>query len=91
MRLAFALYKYFPYGGLQRDFAAFVSELLGRGHEKNRIVLRDTIPAQQHELLHLVSFVLERLSLLGHGLAARDGDTVDLPASPAVAVTLRLG
>ncbi|MCB1699498.1 MAG: glycosyltransferase family 4 protein [Pseudomonadales bacterium] len=33
MRLAFALYKYFPYGGLQRDFAAFVSELLGRGHD----------------------------------------------------------
>ena len=31
------------------------------------------------------------VTVLGHGLAARDGDTVDLPASPAVAVTLRLG
>ena len=32
MRLAFLLYKYFPYGGLQRDFARFVVELQRRGH-----------------------------------------------------------
>ena len=33
MRLAFLLYKYFPYGGMQRDFLQFVQALQGRGHE----------------------------------------------------------
>jgi UDP-glucose:(heptosyl)LPS alpha-1,3-glucosyltransferase len=33
MRLAFLIYKYFPYGGLQRDFARFVQELRQRGHD----------------------------------------------------------
>ena len=32
MRLAFLLYKYFPYGGMQRDFARFVTEVQHRGH-----------------------------------------------------------
>ena len=32
MHLAFLLYKYFPYGGLQRDFARFVVLLQQRGH-----------------------------------------------------------
>jgi UDP-glucose:(heptosyl)LPS alpha-1,3-glucosyltransferase len=32
MRLAFVLYKYFPYGGLQRDCLRFASELTQRGH-----------------------------------------------------------
>lgn len=32
MRLAFLLYKYFPYGGMQRDFARFVEEVQLRGH-----------------------------------------------------------
>lgn len=32
VRLAFLLYKYFPYGGLQRDFARFVEALQNRGH-----------------------------------------------------------
>ena len=26
MRLAFLLYKYFPYGGMQRDFKRFIEE-----------------------------------------------------------------
>ncbi len=33
MRLAFLIYKYFPYGGLQRDCARFVVELQRRGHD----------------------------------------------------------
>jgi UDP-glucose:(heptosyl)LPS alpha-1,3-glucosyltransferase len=33
MRLAFLIYKYFPYGGLQRDFVRFVLELQRRGHD----------------------------------------------------------
>ncbi|WP_116368414.1 glycosyltransferase family 4 protein [Parahaliea mediterranea] len=32
MRLAFLLYKYFPYGGMQRDFRRFVEEVQVRGH-----------------------------------------------------------
>jgi UDP-glucose:(heptosyl)LPS alpha-1,3-glucosyltransferase len=32
VRLALLLYKYFPYGGLQRDFARIVAELQRRGH-----------------------------------------------------------
>ena len=33
MRLAFVVYKYFPYGGLQRDCARFIEELHQRGHD----------------------------------------------------------
>lgn len=33
MRLAFLLYKYFPYGGMQRDFRRFVEEICKRGHQ----------------------------------------------------------
>ena len=32
MQLAFLLYKYFPYGGMQRDFRRFVEEVHKRGH-----------------------------------------------------------
>jgi len=32
MRMALLLYKYFPYGGMQRDFKRFVEELQLRGH-----------------------------------------------------------
>ena len=32
MQLAFLLYKYFPYGGMQRDFRRFVEEVQKRGH-----------------------------------------------------------
>jgi UDP-glucose:(heptosyl)LPS alpha-1,3-glucosyltransferase len=33
VRLALLLFKYFPFGGLQRDFARFAAELQQRGHE----------------------------------------------------------
>lgn len=33
MRLAFLLYKYFPYGGMQRDFRRFAQECQARGHQ----------------------------------------------------------
>ena len=32
LRLAFALYKYFPFGGLQRNMLAMAKEALARGH-----------------------------------------------------------
>ncbi len=33
MKLALALFKYFPYGGLQRNFLAIARELMDRGHQ----------------------------------------------------------
>lgn len=33
MKLAFCLFKYFPYGGLQRDFMRIASVCLARGHD----------------------------------------------------------
>lgn len=33
MNLAFALFEYFPYGGLQRDMFAMAEEALARGHQ----------------------------------------------------------
>ena len=33
LKLAFCLYKYFPYGGLQRDFLRIASDCQRRGHE----------------------------------------------------------
>jgi UDP-glucose:(heptosyl)LPS alpha-1,3-glucosyltransferase len=33
MKLAFALFKYFPYGGLQRDCIKIAQECVARGHE----------------------------------------------------------
>jgi UDP-glucose:(heptosyl)LPS alpha-1,3-glucosyltransferase len=33
MTLAFCLYKYFPYGGLQRDFLRIAKECVDRGHQ----------------------------------------------------------
>ncbi|MBT6070108.1 MAG: glycosyltransferase family 1 protein, partial [Proteobacteria bacterium] len=32
MKLALCLYKYFPYGGLQRDFLRILKECQSRGH-----------------------------------------------------------
>ena len=33
MKIALAIFKYFPHGGLQRDFLRIVNELLRRGHD----------------------------------------------------------
>lgn len=33
MKIAFCVYKFFPYGGLQRDFYRIAEELANRGHE----------------------------------------------------------
>ena len=33
MKIAICLYKYFPFGGLQRDFLRIAEVLVQRGHE----------------------------------------------------------
>ena len=51
MRLAFLLYKYFPYGGMQRDFRRFVEEVQARGHHCRVYYIDwqgDKIPAAEH-------------------------------------------
>lgn len=40
MKLAFCLYKYFPYGGLQRDFLRIARECVDRGHQVTAYTLR---------------------------------------------------
>ena len=46
MKLAFCLYRYFPFGGMQRNFLAIVRECLERGHRVRVYVLdwRGDIP-----------------------------------------------
>lgn len=39
MRLAFCLYKYFPHGGLQRDFLRIAQACIARGHQVKAYVL----------------------------------------------------
>lgn len=38
MNIAMALYHYFPYGGLQRDFARIAREAVARGHQVTALV-----------------------------------------------------
>ena len=38
MKFAFCLFKYFPYGGLQRDFLRIAAECTSRGHEVHAFV-----------------------------------------------------
>ena len=40
MQLAFLIYKYFPYGGQQRDFAAIAQECVRRGHQVDAYCLQ---------------------------------------------------
>jgi UDP-glucose:(heptosyl)LPS alpha-1,3-glucosyltransferase len=39
MKLAFALFKYFPYGGLQRDCVKIAQECVARGHQVDMFAL----------------------------------------------------
>jgi UDP-glucose:(heptosyl)LPS alpha-1,3-glucosyltransferase len=40
MKFAFCLFKYFPFGGLSRDFRAIVETLISRGHQVDIYTLR---------------------------------------------------
>lgn len=55
MKLAFCLFNYFPYGGLQRDFMRIAKECVARGHEVHVLTMRwegDTNPDFH---LHIIS------------------------------------
>src|SRR5687768_12345198 len=56
MKLAFCLFKYFPYGGLQRDFLRIARECLLRGHEVHVYTMSwqgDLIPELKVHLLKI--------------------------------------
>ena len=66
MKIALAIFKYFPHGGLQRDFLRISSELLKRGHEVTvftRSVEGELPPELKVELLKV-------RALTNHGKAA---------------------
>ena len=54
MKLAFTIFRYFPYGGLQLDFARFLQEGIRRGHDITVLYDRwegDFIPGAAYEHL----------------------------------------
>ena len=54
MKLAFTIFRYFPYGGLQLDFSRFLREGLHRGHEITVLYDRwegDFIPGAEYRQL----------------------------------------
>jgi UDP-glucose:(heptosyl)LPS alpha-1,3-glucosyltransferase len=65
MRLAFCLFSYFPFGGLQRDFLRIAQACLERGHKVDVYAMdwEGTVPEGLN--LHL----LEALGLTNHGRA----------------------
>jgi len=54
MKLAFCLFKYFPYGGLQRDFLQFYLQARQRGHQVTVYAFAWSGPQPQDIDLHLV-------------------------------------
>ena len=54
MKLAFCLFKYFPYGGLQRDFLRIAKECLKRGHEIHVYTMEATDDLPQEFHLHML-------------------------------------
>lgn len=54
MRIAFALYKYFPYGGLARDFVRIANTCLEKGHSVDVYVMEwqgDLVPEYHPQIL----------------------------------------
>ncbi|MBR2374638.1 MAG: glycosyltransferase family 4 protein [Lentisphaeria bacterium] len=66
MKIALALFKYFPHGGLQRDFMRITLELLKRGHEVT--LFTTSFDGVIPEKLQVV--FLETKSFTNHGKAA---------------------
>ncbi len=54
MRFAFCIFKYFPYGGIQRDLMKVVGECLARGHRVKIFTLRWEAPPPQELDVELV-------------------------------------
>ena len=62
MKLAFCLYKYFPYGGMQRNFLAIARECLARGHQVRVYVLEwQGAPPEELEIVHVPAGALRNI------------------------------
>ncbi len=57
MRLAFAIFKWFPYGGIQRDLMKIAREAVARGHEVKVFTLRWSGPEPEEVELELIPIV----------------------------------
>jgi UDP-glucose:(heptosyl)LPS alpha-1,3-glucosyltransferase len=55
MKLAFCLFNYFPYGGLQRDFLRIAQACQQRGHEIHVYTMRWEGMVEPHFKLHLMA------------------------------------
>ena len=64
MKLALCLYKYFPYGGLQRDFLRILKECCSRGHEVH--VYTAEWQGEQPQGVQLTVFPSSRLLVGNH-------------------------
>ena len=54
MKLAFCLFNYFPYGGLQRDFIRILRVCLARGHDIDVYTMQWDGPAEPRCQVHLL-------------------------------------
>ncbi len=62
MRFAFCIFKYFPYGGIQRDLMKVVSECRARGHAVKIFTLRWQAPLLETEGVEVEVAPIEGLS-----------------------------
>lgn len=55
MRFAFLLFKYFPYGGLQRDFFSIAQRAVARGHQVDVYTMIWEGPRPENLNIHLIN------------------------------------
>jgi UDP-glucose:(heptosyl)LPS alpha-1,3-glucosyltransferase len=55
MKLAFCLFKYFPFGGLQRDFLRIAKEAIRRGHQVDVFTMRWEGELEPTLSIHIIS------------------------------------
>lgn len=65
MRLAFCLFKYYPYGGLERDFLRIAKMASARGHEVNVFTMQWTGEMPENLSIHIIPVT----ALTNHGRA----------------------
>ena len=53
LHFAFVLYRYFPHGGLQRDFLRTLQEVLARGHRVTAFLAVQEAPLPESPLLNV--------------------------------------
>ena len=55
MKFAFCLFKYFPFGGLQRDFLRIAKECMRRGHQVEVFTMEWEGPRESDLAVHIIS------------------------------------